>query len=97
MSKTDSFLPKMKILLLNPPNIEENKVDAHTVPLGILYLNEFIKQKGYDCDVLNLFFEKNWQDVSDVLSKTDFQVIGISCYTRQKIQCVQISRSLQKN
>ncbi|WP_246556407.1 B12-binding domain-containing radical SAM protein [Desulfonema magnum] len=86
----------MKILLLNPPNIEENKVDAHTIPLGILYLNEFIKQKGYDCDVLNLFFKKSWQDVSDVLSKTDFQVVGISCYTRQRFSVFKLAEVCKK-
>ncbi len=81
----------MKILLINPPNIEESKVEAHTIPLGLLYIKEFLCLHNYEVKVLNFYFERNWQNIYKKLSRLDFHVIGIPCYTRQRFSAIKLA------
>ena len=82
----------MKILLLNPPNLEEDQVDAQTIPQGILYLKEFMKNNDYNIDTLNLYFEENWENVITRLKEKDYNIIGIPCYTRQRVSVFELAK-----
>lgn len=86
----------MKVLLLNPPNLEENQVEAQTIPLGLFYIKEFILQEGHDIDILNLYSKKSWRDVSSLLERINFQVIGIPCYTRQRFSVFKLAEICKK-
>lgn len=82
----------MKILLVNPPNLEEDQLDAQTIPLGLLYIKEFTKSNGYDVDTLNLYFEENWEDVKTKLKKINYDIVGIPCYTRQRFSVFKLAK-----
>ncbi|MCL2065213.1 MAG: B12-binding domain-containing radical SAM protein [Candidatus Cloacimonetes bacterium] len=81
----------MNILLLNPPNIEEPPIEAKMLPMGLLSIFHYLKQKNYDCKIVNLFHCDNWQKVSDELDKYDYTIIGISCFSRQRFSVLKLA------
>jgi radical SAM superfamily enzyme YgiQ (UPF0313 family) len=86
----------MKVLLINPPNLEENHLDAQTIPLGIIYIKEFIKSCGYDLDTLNLYFETSWESVKTNLKNYNYDVVGIPCYTPQRLSVFELAKVCKK-
>ncbi len=74
----------MRVLLLNPPNLEEAQLDAHTIPLGLVCIREFLVEEGYDVATINLYFSDSWSSVESILKIQEFDVVGIPCYTMQR-------------
>ena len=65
----------MKILLALPrfqPNANP--------PLGIAHIASYLREKGFDVEILDPTFE-SWEFAVKRLKKTDFDVLGLSCYT----------------
>ena len=71
----------MKLLLINPPNLEEDKIlSTQIYSIGILTLYSVAKTNGYDVDLVNI------QSVEDLrsLNLCSYSLVGIPCYTRQR-------------
>ncbi len=90
----------MRVLLLNPPNIEEPHVEAGPLPIGLVSLREVIAQKKIEVKTLNLFPFKDWSSIQSFLSIEDNDIIGIPCYTRQRLsvfELVKLCKKINKN
>lgn len=74
----------MDILLINPPNIEEVKVESESTPLGLLYIKEFLLKNNFNVALINFGGERSWTDISSKLKGIRFDVVGITCYTPQR-------------
>jgi len=81
----------MRILLLNPPNLEEKKVDAQTTPLGLLHIGEYMKDRGFHVETRNLYPSASWTEVKRVLRGAPFDLAGIPCYTRQRFSVFKLA------
>ncbi len=81
----------MRILLLNPPNIEEMALDAQTVPLGLLFIRSYLQQLDHIVDILNLYYEKSWVDVASKLQSKEYDIAGIPCYTQQRFSVFKLA------
>lgn len=80
----------MKILLLNPPNIEETKVESESVPLGLLSIKEFLLENSYQVELINLGFLRSWVDVRAILNDRSYDIVGITCYTPQRLSIYKL-------
>ena len=91
----------MKILLLNPPNLEELALNKDSekdlgfqpLPVGLLLIYKAIAMKGYNVDIENLFEEKfsSWDSIEQYIKdapKYDF--IGITCSSRQRFSICRL-------
>lgn len=90
----------MKILLINPPNIEDPLVEANMVPIGLVSINEYLNSRNIYSSILNLFYSKDWNQVRTILSNEDFSIIGITCFTRQRfsvLKLAEICKDINKN
>lgn len=70
----------MKIALINPLKFQENLIKRNEV-LSLMYLKQFLKEKGYAADIIELKM-KNDEDFEkqDFLWVHQYDIIGISCY-----------------
>lgn len=81
----------MKILLLNPPNIEEPFVEANMTPMGLLSIFYYLRDKKYHCEMVNLYHFVNWEEVNDELDKYDYTIVGIPCFSRQRFSVLKLA------
>lgn len=70
----------MKIALINPLEFQENLIKRNEV-LSLMYLKQFLEEKGYTADIIELEMEND----TDFEKKSftwvlQYDVIGISCY-----------------
>ena len=71
----------MKLLLINPPNLEEDEIlSTQIYSIGLLTLYNVAKTNNYDVDLVNI------QSVEDLrnLNLHSYCLVGIPCYTRQR-------------
>jgi len=90
----------VRVLLLNPPNIEEPHVEAGPLPIGLVSIREFISEKGIEVNILNLYDFKNWSSITKVLRLDCYDIIGIPCYTRQRLSVFELAnlcKNINKN
>lgn len=70
----------MKIALINPLNFQENLIKRNEV-LSLMYLKQFLKEKGYTADIVELKMEDDVDlEKQDFLWVNEYDIIGISCY-----------------
>lgn len=86
----------MRVLLLNPPNIEEPHVEAGPLPIGLVSIREVIKKEGIEVEILNLYGFKDWSSVQKVLRLDHYTIIGIPCYTRQRLSVLELANLCKK-
>ena len=81
----------MKTLLVSPPfgmaltaqdiDVDKN-VNITGVPIGLLYIGSYLRQKGYECDIINAPTEKDYMKrFNDIVDNYDY--IGFSVMTTQ--------------
>ncbi len=86
----------MKVLLINPPNIDEPKVEAEPIPIGLVSLREFLRERNICCDIINLYNKKGWNSVTKAIELKPYSIVGIPCYTRQRHSVFSLARILKK-
>lgn len=70
----------MKIALINPLKFQENLVKRNEV-ISLMYLKQFLKQKGYTADIIELEMEDDVDlERQNFLWLNQYDIIGISCY-----------------
>lgn len=86
-----------KILLINPPVIEEMTLNTQPVPLGVISIAQYLHQKGHNCKVINLCNCKCWSEVKKELSlELNVDYVGIPCFTRQRFSTVKLAKLIKK-
>ncbi len=86
-------------MLLNPPNIDEIKVESESVPLGLRSIKEYLLENGYQVELVNLGNHMTWDGVRSSLENRIFDVVGITCYTPQRLsiyKLVDLCKELQR-
>ncbi|RHS58411.1 radical SAM protein [Ruminococcus sp. AM46-18] len=86
-----------KILLINPPVIEELTLNTQPVPLGVLSIAQYLRQKGHNCKVINLCNCKCWGEVRKKLCfELSVDYVGIPCFTRQRFSVVKLAELVKE-
>ena len=86
----------MRVLLLNPPNIEEPHVEAGPLPIGLVSIREFITEQNIEVKILNLFDIHKWSSIEHYLRLKDYSIVGIPCYTRQRLSVFKLATLCKK-
>lgn len=87
---------KNTVLLVNPPNIDEAEIDAGTIPLGLLYLQSFLKQKRFNVQLRNLYHHRTWSSVLQDLNTLEFDIVGIPVFTQQRKSALNLASFVKK-
>lgn len=76
----------MKLLLMNPPNLEDDTILA-TQPysLGLLILYNVAREHGYKVDLINCRDKNQMKEIMF----SQYTLIGIPCYSRQRYSVFQ--------
>ena len=92
MSTNISNLEQMEeIVLINPPSFVEGTLNTQPIPLGLIFINRFLKEHGYVSSIINLSECKCWEEVERYFKKESSpRIIGISSYTRQRFSTIEM-------
>jgi anaerobic magnesium-protoporphyrin IX monomethyl ester cyclase len=94
----------MKILLLHPGIhyiregiIKRNKIITdHTLPLGILYVGEILRQNNYEVHFLDhAVLDTPVEDLVKWIYKSEFDVVGYSVLTGSFLTAIEIAKRLK--
>ena len=86
-----------KVLFINPPVIEESTLNTQPVPLGVISIAEYLRQRDHNCKVVNLCDCKCWSEVQDKLRfELNVDYVGIPCFTRQRFSVVKLAELVKK-
>lgn len=86
-----------KVLLINPPVIEELTLNAQPIPLGVVSIAKYLRQNGHKCEVINLCNCKSWSEVYESISLLlDVDYVGIPCFTRQRFSVLKLAKLVKK-
>lgn len=82
----------MKLLLINPPNLEDDSILA-TQPysLGILILYNVAREHGYEVDLINCRDKNQLRGIAF----SQYKLIGIPCYSRQRYSVFQTANYIK--
>lgn len=97
----------MKILLINPPKEKEfslfvlddysTKARSNQVPLGLLYLHSYLKNK-HDIEILDMnALEMSIMSVEDEIDRFKPDLIGITCVIAKWITVKNLARFIKQN
>ncbi len=85
-----------KVLLINPPVIEELTLNAQPIPLGVVSIAQYLRQNGHRCEVINLCNCKSWNEVYESISLIlDVDYVGIPCFTRQRFSVLKLAELIK--
>ncbi len=86
-----------RVLFLNPPVIEESTLNTQPIPLGVISIVEYLRQKGNNCKVINLCDCKCWSQVEKKLNfELNVDYVGIPCFTRQRFSVIKLAKLVKK-
>ncbi len=85
------------ILLINPPSFIEGTLNTQPIPLGLIFIDRYLKSQGYSSSILNLSKCTCWEDVYiHFRIMPQPCIIGISSYTRQRFSTLELVAWLRK-
>ena len=85
----------MKILLVYPYCLEERgkDYDVRPVPIGLYYVGAFLKERGYDVEIMNWYdIHKTPGKMEEILAARRPDVIGISVLQANRWGALEIAR-----
>lgn len=84
------------VLLINPPSFIEGTLNTQPIPLGLIFIDRFISEYGYQSLIVNMSSCRNWDDVNKCLIDVKAPIlIGISSYTRQRFSTLELASLLK--
>lgn len=93
----------MKILFVYPSiasigfnSYKNSNLSGDAVPLGISYLASAVELAGFETDIMDLRYLKNFNCVEEIIAGTDAEVLGISVQTPSFEYAEQIARIAKK-
>ena len=88
-------MPK-SVLLINPPVIEELTLNTQPIPLGVISIAAYLRQKGHLCQIINLCAYNSWDEVKKKLcTQLDVDYVGIPCFTRQRFSVARLAELIK--
>lgn len=90
---------KYDAILINLPSSDSyvsNLYSRSIPPIGLGYIAHYAKKKGFNIGVLDGEFLKiNYDQISELIIKSESRIIGINCYTSGYNICVRIIEKIQ--
>lgn len=84
------------VLLINPPVIEELTLNTQPIPLGVISIAAYLRQKGHLCQIINLCGYNSWDEVKKKLcAQLDVDYVGIPCFTRQRFSVAKLAKLIK--
>lgn len=90
----------MRVSLISPPTqmLELSFPMKPRVQLGIGYIGTYLKNAGYDVNILDAEAEKlNLEELKKTLSKEDADVYGITCNTHTRFLVFKIAKMIKEH
>lgn len=88
-------MPK-SVLLINPPVIEEHTLNTQPIPLGVISIAAYLRQKGHFCQIINLCGYNSWDKVKKKLcTQLEVDYVGIPCFTRQRFSVAKLAKLIK--
>lgn len=85
-----------EILFVNPPAFIEGTLNTQPIPLGLIFMNRYLKERGFLSEIVNLSECGNWLSVLDHFDKSKPpHIIGITSFTRQRFSTLQLASKLK--
>lgn len=73
-----------EIIFVNPPAFIEGTLNTQPIPLGLIFMNRYLKERGYYSTIINLSKCSDCPSVFSCLNeRKPPYIIGITSYTRQ--------------
>lgn len=89
-------MPK-SILLINPPAIEELTLNTQPIPLGVVSIAAYLRQKGHLCHIINLCGCTSWGEVEkELCTRLEVDYVGIPCFTRQRFSVAKLAKLIKR-
>jgi len=98
----------LKILLINPPVFHAKEVriksrlfttekymNVFGEPMGLMYLASYLQANGYEVQIVDVFNDKIWNNLPNIIRKSGADIIGITSMTtgiNEALETAQICR-----
>ncbi|MFA6217530.1 MAG: radical SAM protein [Candidatus Omnitrophota bacterium] len=89
----------LKVLLVDPFDFSKHawyRKSSYPVPLGLMYLQAYLKQNGYPRTFLRRFSAFDKKEVFSALSDLKPDIVGISSLTADRIQALAITSLIKQ-